>query len=376
MEPRILKKGEKLFEEKDTLDKVYLVKSGRLTVFIERNGKRIEIGLLTTGHVVGDKALYVNGRAGFCVMATQESSVLEVPVTMLKPHLEGGHPVMKMLLKGLSDRIQEMQKTLMSGKMEGDILPCSERQVTRVFSVIAFYAAQSGIKDEKTGMVTVSWNAMKMFATRMFLESPVRLQQAVELLTKLKYTEMVYKRDEIEDEDVLSDIKISNVEFIREFADFYQYNYYKGGAGEILKVDETVMKIVKAVNEIAKEVEADRRGAAEMSYDKFAAEMKSKYKMELKPMHFDMLEKKGLFLTRKARDEGVLLQFDKKEFLKVFTYWQILQEIDKWNAQGFINMKEEQEKAAAEAPTACPECGVEVQAAHKFCAGCGFKLAA
>lgn len=390
METKRLKKGEKLFDEKDILENIYLVKSGRLTIYIERNNKKVEMGMALTGHVVGDKALFTKAKAGFSAMANMESSVLVIPVSMIKPHVEGVQPVAKMLLKGMSDRMGEMAKTVMTLKMESDTMPCSERQITRVFGIIALYFQQAGKKDPRIekpapngpkidpkdplhNLLEVSWHALKLNATRMYLESPVRLQQAIEILTKLKYAEMHYEKDENED-DVLTTIKLNNVNFVRDFADFYQYNYYKGGAAEILVVDEMAMKICNAIVEVSKDEPLDHKGGITMSFDKVLSEMKSKFRIELKTNHLELLEKKGLFATKKSRDEGIYLQFDRSEFARTYSYWQILKEIDKWNAQGFIVMKEEEVKVADE--NACPECKTAFKPEQKFCGNCGFKFAA
>ena len=88
------------------------------------------------------------------------------------------------------------------------------------------------------------------------------------------------------------------------------------------------------------------------------------------------MERKGLFTQRKSINEGpLMIEFDRKEFVKMVGFWTIILEIDKWNSKGSVDLNEKEEVAAA-APGTCPSCQGGIIEGNKFCPNCGFKLAA
>lgn len=52
-----LKRGELLFKEGDPIEKVYFVQSGRLSLFVERNGKKMEVDLVNASQTAGEQGV-------------------------------------------------------------------------------------------------------------------------------------------------------------------------------------------------------------------------------------------------------------------------------------------------------------------------------
>ena len=104
-------------------------------------------------------------------------------------------------------------------------------------------------------------------------------------------------------------------------------------------------------------------------------------KFDFKSLHLDLLERKGLFVSRKSKDKGgVDLSFDRNELVETLQHWQILSEIDLWNEKGFVDMNTSIEnsfvKIESTGGDSCPSCQNENSAGANFCQHCGFKLAA
>lgn len=370
-----LKKGEVLIREGDSIENIYLIKSGRVTLFVERSGKKIELGQLNAGQIIGEKALFGPSKLSFSVMAANEVSYLEVPVKLIEPTFAGLSGIIKGVTKGVVDALTDTRKALQSIKMETDAIPCGQKFIAKVFATIYMTTNMTGQK--KDDHVLVAWNTLKLYANRIFLEPHSRVYSVVEILTKLKYAEMVYTKND-EGEEEFSDIKFFNVKVIEDFSDFYQYQYYKPGKSELIVIDRLAMKLAGALAALSENAELDHKRAVNLDYETLVVDMKSKFNIELKTNHFELLEKKGLFAQKKSRNDKVYLSFDREEFRKSYTFWQILHEIDLWNERGFVKMKEDEEKkpSASTGGMQCPSCSGDVSTEHKFCPHCGQKVQA
>jgi hypothetical protein len=102
------------------------------------------------------------------------------------------------------------------------------------------------------------------------------------------------------------------------------------------------------------------------------------FKFELKPLHFDNLQKKGLFVKRhtvEATGEA-LISIDKAEYERTYNYWKIIDQIDQLNEKGsvdFATPAEEPINTAAQG--GCVTCGNELLPDANFCMNCGSKVA-
>jgi hypothetical protein len=370
-----LKKGQVLVREGDSIENIYLIKSGRVTLFVERSGKKIELGRMNAGQIIGEKALFGPSKLTFSVLAANEVTYLEVPLKLIEPMFANLSGIIKGVTKGVVDSLTDTRKALQSIKMETDAIPCGHKFIAKVFATIYMTTNMTGTK--KDDYVQVAWNTLKLYANRIFLEPHSRVLSVVEILTKLKYAEMVYTKND-EGEEEFSDIKFFNVKVIEEFSDFYQYQFYKPGRSELIYVDKLAMKITGGLVALSENAEVDHKGAVNLDYEQLFIDMKAKFNIELKTNHFELLEKKGLFAQKKSKGEKVFLAFDREEFKRNFTFWQIIHEIDKWNERGFVNMneKEEEKKPANPAGIECASCSGAISAEHKFCPHCGAKTQA
>lgn len=370
------KKGEVIFKEGEPSKFIYIIQSGKLALTVDRGGKKLEVTQLGTSQVIGEQALFSNAKQAFTAEALQETKVMEVPVELLKGQFEKTPPGMKLLVKSLVDETRQSRQALRSLKMETEKSPCPQISIPRIFSLLNLVARHTGkATEEKPQEIEVDWGVLKLYTARLFAESPQRMRSLMDLLSKLGHATLKIAKNE-DGEEELQKILVHDIQFIEAFAEFYQYNLYKGGKAEVIYVDPLALKVSKVLVLMAVDLEVDHRGAVTLEYDHLLAELKQKYRLELKATHLDLLEKKGLFVKRVSKDEGVFLQYDKAEFQSITSFWAVIHEIDKWNEKGFVDLQEPEESQSAEATSQCPQCSGGIQEEHKFCPNCGFKLAA
>ncbi len=370
-----LKRGELLFKEGDNVQTVYMIQSGKVGLMVERGSNRLEVSTLGVAQIVGESGLFSTAKHVFTGEALQECKIVEVPVDLLKQQLEKTPPGIKLLVKSLVEEVRQARQNLKMLKIESEKSPFPQGSIHRVFTALHLVARHIGKKEASGTATLISWSTFRVYCTRFFAESPQRMRHLMDLLFKLKLAEPTYAVNEEGVED-LRDVKIFELQPFEDFAEFFQYHLYKGSRAEAIYVDPLALKVAKAMYEISAVAEVDHKGGSKLEYSTLLTECKAKHGIDLKNIHLDALERKGLFVKRQSHDDGRLtLTFDRAEFGKMSFFWSILLEIDKWNEKGFVDLNEK-ELTVANAAGACPACKTEVAIDNKFCPNCGSKLAA
>ena len=370
-----LKRGEVLLKEGESCNSVYLIQSGKIALTLERGGKKIEITTLGTSQVIGEHALFSSAKNLFSAEAASETRVLEIPAEIMKLQFEKAAPGIKLLVKSMSDEVKVARNALKNIRLEGDKSPLPHALIPRTFTMLQVVARHIGKKDpENPKQIDLNWGIFRMYVSRFFGESQARYRSLMDLLAKLQLATLRMDKNE-EGQEELGSILIKNIQDIEDFAEFFQYHLMKGAKAEAIYVDPLALKAAKAFVAFSEGAPVDHKGASGVDFNALTAECKTKYKFDLKGTHLDILEKKGLFVKRKAHDDGtVTVSFDRSEFEKMATYWAIIYEIDKWNNKGVVEMVDKEEASASSGAT-CPSCQAPLQETHKFCPGCGAKVA-
>lgn len=367
---RKFKRGEALFREGEKAQSVFIVQSGRVSIYLSRGGQKFETMVLTTGQIVGEGAILGQEIRQLSAEALSETSVIEVPLTDVRALLESSHNIIKILFKSMHEKLRVASNDIKTFRLEKEQQPCPQMTIPKIFAVLNFVARYLA-KPQEAGL-TLLWTTLNITAVRLFLESRDRMYSLVELLHKLGHVEMVtHKNDEGVEE--LNLIRIKNLQLIEDFCEFYQYNLYKGGRSEIIYVDPIALKVADGLVELGRGLPRDRHGAVKIAYDDVVQGLKKSKKLAFKPLHIELLEKKGLFMKRTSGDAGQFLSFDFEEYDKTVSYWKIIHEIDLWNERGKVVMVEKIQAEVAGGES-CPECQAPVTPVMKFCGECGHKL--
>lgn len=376
MSVKTFKKGEVIFKDGDKITSVFLIQSGGANQCLIRGKKTIDLYQLGASHILGDQVILGQGTHPTSAIATTETKVLEIPVDALKQQYEGAPQMLKVIIKSLADRLRLAMNDVRSSKLEKDSSPCPEDQVAKTFGAVFHTANHKGDRSQ-AGRVILEWSMMKQYSQRVFGESPKRMEQAINILVKLKMAlyEMGKAPDNPDGPDEIQRVHFLDLPLVESFFEFYQYYYFKSGRSEILKVDELCSQMLECLLKLAETEQADRFGIVSVDFTKYSEACKNEIGLNLNNDHFNRLESKGVLMKRKNGGTGVLLQFEVKEFRSIFQSWKMIKEVDKWNEKGFVDMDEKEEKPKKKSGgPCCPGCAVEVQAGAKFCHECGHKL--
>jgi rubrerythrin len=310
-------------------------------------------------------------------MALGESKVFEVPLEFVTPQLEMAPQLLKLLVKNLFEKYKLAAGELRTIRFEKDSTPCPPENIPKVYATLFYLAKYTG--KEVDGKVTVSWTPFKQYAQRVFLESPQRLENACNLLVKLKLAELKMVKSDEADKDspeIPGFYTFHDLTLIERFFEFYQYHFYRGSAQKILKPDEKVMIFLEQLLKNTENERKDKTGITRVGLK----EVMDKVKESLGSSNMDYfawLEQKGLFAKRETTSTGVFVSFHRDEFANTLLSWRILKEVEKWNEKGFVDLNEKPPIEAKEAVAtyACPSCQGSITDSMKFCPSCGTKVA-
>jgi CRP-like cAMP-binding protein len=375
--PKNYKKGEVIFKEGDRLTSIYFIQSGLVSVQAIKGDKKTEICQLATAQVVGEEALFASAPKpmAYSAIALNDTVCIEVPIPGLVVEVQNTPQLSRLLMKSLSEKEKSLMAEIKSLKQERDTSACPPENVSKVFGVI-FHVANFIGEKKKDAPVRVNWPNFKKYAQRIFLESPVRLEQAIHLLVKLKLAtmEMVKDPTDPEADEELGFVHFPNLPLIEKFFDFYQNHFYRGGANQILKVDEKIAQTVRVLLEVTEKAGADRAGVTTVPFKDTIEQMQKHLGASFNGDALRRIEQKGLLFKQQANAQGATIAFFRTEYLEMIEHWKILREIDKWNEKGFVEMEEAKPVLADGKPAACPSCKAPFTPKQKFCGECGFKL--
>ncbi len=390
------KKGEIIFKEGDVVSSFFILQAGKVSLFIERADQRSEIDQPNIGHVLGEQGVFGFPKQAFNAEALSEVKVIEIPIEPIKTVFEKSPTPYKVFVKALGDELRRLRGVVKTFKLDQDNMPCPPRFIPRLSAILVLVAKSIGQKpkidpnipahkreDEraknptfKDDDILLSFATLKIYTSRMFLESMQRMQSFCELLSKHGYLTMRYEKNEDTNQNELVELRIHDLQTVELFGEFYQHNFFKAGKSEIILVDKTAIQIAGAFCDLSAKVELDRNGIVKLEYKPLIEELKAKYYIDLKDVHIGLLEKKGLYVKRQSLEDKVFISFDRFEWHSTFKFWQIIQEVNRWNETGAVNVGENLNAVKAASPEKCTGCGSFIKGGSKFCSDCGHKLAA
>ncbi|MFZ3228785.1 MAG: cyclic nucleotide-binding domain-containing protein [Pseudobdellovibrio sp.] len=374
---KVLKKGDYLFKEGEKIQSVWVIQSGQISVCIQKNKKNVEVMSVAAGYVFADLVVQGVLTYNFSALAMNEVKVAEIPLENFKQQFEALHQINKTFVKSMAEKLKWSMTELKSVKFEKDPAPCSDENIPQVFGAIFHVLNHKGLKEGISSKV--DWTTLKQYSQRVFGESPKRVENASQVLVKLKLAEYIMGKnpEEPEGKDEIHGFSIKDLTALESFFEFYQYYYYKGGKSEFLKFDETIYNTLRLLTMAYNGIEADRFGIVSKDFGEVTDFFKD-YGVILGAGHFTALESKGLFCKRKpVANNKVHLQFEFKEFKTQQDIWRIIREIDKWNEKGFVDIADAEDmpkKKKTIEGVECDDCHAVMILHSKFCSECGAKL--
>lgn len=230
--PRTFRKGDVIFHAGEPATHVFLVQTGLVALMHPAGDAWIEVAKVTAPQIVGEEALWGAEVNLSTATAVNDTRAIAIPVQQARAFFEHLPPPLKLVFKGVLQKQNDLVSELQALRLENDPTPCPAGAVTRLFATIYTAASYTGTRksDGPDAETQVVWQSFKKYAQRTFLESPVRLEQAVFILVKLGLArlEMVKSETDPEAPEELGFVHFRRLEEVREFYEFYRSNHAAG----------------------------------------------------------------------------------------------------------------------------------------------------
>ena len=186
---KIIKKGQFLFKAGDKIQSVYVIQSGQVSICLQKNNKIFDIMNVGNGYVFADLVVLGTNTYLYSGLAQQELKVTEIPLDVFKLQYESLSSNYKSFIKTMAERLKWAVNEVKNAKQEKAAVPISEESIPRVFGSIFHVLNHKGLKEGEKAKI--DWLTLKNYSQRIFGESPKRVEQATQILVKLKQAEYV-----------------------------------------------------------------------------------------------------------------------------------------------------------------------------------------
>ncbi|MCM0606391.1 MAG: Crp/Fnr family transcriptional regulator [Xanthomonadaceae bacterium] len=216
-----VKRGDPLFSADKQLTASYMIQSGLANLIAKKDGIPIEIVKAGIGHIVGEEIMWGAKTYSTSCVAENDIKAKLIPLRQMLAQVEASSPVLKLFLRSLSEKQKQWWTELVTLKGKVDTIPCPPEFITKLFAVIYHTASYTG-EWKKSGNLVVVWPSFKKYCQRIFLESPVRLENAVYILVNSGITEleMIPCETDPDAPDELGFVHFKDIEKVKRFYEF------------------------------------------------------------------------------------------------------------------------------------------------------------
>lgn len=370
---RKIKRGDVIFREGERADMAFIIQAGLVSLSIEKSANTVELMKIGKGQILGHQCLLGWGDFHtFTAIAVMPVELLELPLDMLKAQITGLNNVQRLVFKSLSEQGRMMADDQKAYRIEKDGSPCPNTSLPRLSACLHLVTRRFG--GEENGEWSISWSTLRMYTLRMFFESTGRMQSFCDLLSKLGLAQVIKALNE-EGEEEVSFIRLKDMALLEDFGDFYQRNLYKQGRSKIIEIDKLCLNVMRSFVVVAEGRSIDPRQGVQISLQELIESAKAKTGFQLKQEHFELLKERGLDVKKLQEKDEIRISYNPSEFMRIYKFWQIIYEVDKWNLVGRVELVDKEEKKES-AMGQCSSCKGSIVEEMRFCPHCGTKVTA
>ena len=116
LERRFYSKGKRIVTEGDEAYTAFIIQSGEVSVFSEKDGKRVEFSVLEPGQIFGEVALIQDTKRTASVEAIEDCNMIIITRDVFKHKLIKADPTIKAVLEMLSAREMKSNAEILKSK--------------------------------------------------------------------------------------------------------------------------------------------------------------------------------------------------------------------------------------------------------------------
>lgn len=115
-------KGEVIFSEGQKGNTFYIIKSGRVEITLEQNGRKVTLGTLGPGSCFGEMAALTGERRAASATALTSTLAVEIDTEYVMKWTEVQDPLLRTVLKSLSERVRHLNEEKRDSSSEDNLI--------------------------------------------------------------------------------------------------------------------------------------------------------------------------------------------------------------------------------------------------------------
>lgn len=116
LERKIFSRSQTILKQGQEGADAYLIETGKVRVFMEKDGRMIDLAELGPGQIFGEMALIAKKPAGAWVQAMEDTAVQVITPELLQSRIEASDPMIRSLVLMLMDRMERTNRALMESE--------------------------------------------------------------------------------------------------------------------------------------------------------------------------------------------------------------------------------------------------------------------
>ena len=122
---RTFKKGEEIFSEGQWAEIAYVVKTGRVEIFLQRGSRKTILGTMGPGSCFGEMAPILGGRRSASARAMQDTLCIEINAQVLQKMVENSDAMMRAIVLSLVERVKRLNRHGYEIRYDNAIVTCA-----------------------------------------------------------------------------------------------------------------------------------------------------------------------------------------------------------------------------------------------------------
>lgn len=324
-------KGDPLYKHGEPVKYIYLVQSGLVSLSVNTPTGKVEISQATAPQVVGIEALHGSKTYETSAFAMNDTAAIELPIGAVAQSLSQCSPTLKLILTGLINKLTAVQSEHRTFKLEGDSTPCPPALTAKLFATVFHVVSYSGTP--KGDALRIVWPAFRKYCQRVFMESPIRLEQLIYLLAHMGFAELEMQKSDTDPDgpEELGFVRFKDLPQLESFSEFFKIRFKTLGPEGAMELKDPCLQAGEVLLRSFGTRPTDSNGEVMIPLSETMATIRAELaKPNMKATELEALTGRGLpaILT------GEGLRFSPVKVKRMFQNWRILAKITEWNHAG------------------------------------------
>lgn len=305
----------------DRSDALYIIRSGKVSLFIDGHDGPVELARMGPGQIVGDLAFFTGSPRTAHAQALSDVSCLDIPYEVVAKQFEYGPPWVRTMMQTLANQVKDYSSEIRQlSDPEGGSL--SKLVVARGWAALTFVSTQFGQRDGET--LAIDWAKMRTYSNLCFREISSGVLQLARVLESIGGCTIQ------SDRNGPTELLLHDRKLLIGFLEYYVRAVSKNSP-EISKIDPFVFEILQLLSNGDIQQTPIHRGQVEIDLPEFTRLAQKAGLRDFAATSIDLLPKFGLDIMKICTETCVKLRFHREEVINVAQYWRVLQAIQRVN---------------------------------------------